>query len=135
MVEVFKPPDAEALAELVAWAAAEATPLEIRGGGSKRQLGRPVETDYAVDLGGLSGVTLYEPDELVLTAGAGTRLDEIEGLLAQSRQQLAFEPADLSRLWDGGGRAQTLGGVLATNISGSRRVKAGAARDHFLGFA
>jgi glycolate oxidase FAD binding subunit len=134
MAETLTPVDAAQLAEAVAWAAAGGTALEIVGGGSKRGLGRPVSASHMLDLSRLSGVGLYEPDELVLSAGAGTPLSEIEGLLAQNRQQLAFEPADYGRLLGGVPERQTLGGVLACNLSGSRRIKAGAARDHFLGF-
>ncbi len=133
MAETFKPTAAEQLAEVVAWAAAEGRPLEILGAGTKRGLGRPVEAEHAIELSDFTGVSLYEPDELVLTAGAGTSLKEIEGLLTQNRQQLAFEPADYGPLLGAPAEAQTLGGVLASNLSGSRRIKAGAARDHFLG--
>ena len=134
MAEVFKPTDADQIAEAITWAGAEGTALEVAGNGTKRALGRPVEAAHGLDLSGLSGVSLYEPDELVLTAAVGTPLAEIEGLLAQNRQQLAFEPADLTQLLGNTGPGQTIGGVMAANISGSRRIKAGAARDHFLGF-
>lgn len=134
MTEVLKPADSAQLAEAVAWAAAEGVPLEICGAGSKRGLGRPVEAAYTLDVGGLAGVSLYEPDELVMSAGAGTPLKEIQEQLTEHRQQLAFEPPDYGRLLGGAAEAQTIGGVIACNLSGSRRVKAGAARDHFLGF-
>ena len=133
MAERLTPADAAQALDCVRWAVAEAAPLEIVGGGGKRALGRPTAGEHVLDLSGLSGVSLYEPDELVLTAGAGTPLVEIEGLLSQNRQQLAFEPADYGPLLGGGAGAQTLGGVIAANLSGPRRIKAGAARDHFLG--
>jgi glycolate oxidase FAD binding subunit len=123
------------VAEAVAWAAAEEAPLEIAGRGSKRDLGRPVQASHELDLSGLSGITLYEAEELVLTARAGTPLAEIEAALAEHRQQLAFEPADLGPLLGGPPGAGSIGGVLACNLSGPRRIKAGAARDHFLGLA
>ena len=83
---------------------------------------------------GLSGVTLYEPEELVLTAKAGTPLAEIEDLLAENGQELQFEPMDYRALLGAGDRDRgTIGAVLATNLSGPRRLKAGAARDHALG--
>ena len=79
-------------------------------------------------------MTLYEPEELVLSARAGTPLAEIERLLAEHGQEFAFEPMDYGPLL---GRrsaaAGTIGGVLAANLSGPRRIKAGAARDHILG--
>jgi glycolate oxidase FAD binding subunit len=129
----FKPRDAEELRTLVEAAAAEGTLLELRGAGTKRGLGRPFQATHEVDLSALAGVTLYEPDELVLTARAGTRLAEIEALLAGHRQQLAFEPPDLGPLYGGEPGQATIGGTLACNLAGPRRIKAGAARDHFLG--
>ncbi|HLI11727.1 MAG TPA: glycolate oxidase subunit GlcE [Alphaproteobacteria bacterium] len=127
------PRDAEEVAAAIAEAAAAMQPLELKGAGSKRGLGRPVQAGRSLDLSGLAGVTLYEPDELVLSARAGTRLHEIEALLAQNRQQLAFEPGDLGPLYGGPAGAGTIGGALACNLAGPRRIKAGAARDHFLG--
>ncbi len=70
----------------------------------------------------------------MLSAKAGTPLAEIEALLAANGQQLAFEPMDYGPLLGGAGGRGTIGGVLAANLSGPRRIKAGAARDHFLGF-
>ena len=115
------------------WAAAEESPLEILGHGSKRGIGRPLQTEHTLDLSKLTGVTLYEPAELVLSAKAGTPLAEIEKLLAENGQQLAFEPMDYGPLLGGEPGRGTIGGVLAANLSGPRRLKAGAARDHILG--
>ena len=94
----------------------------------------PAQWDLSLDLSDLSGVTLYEPEELVLSAKAGTPLAEIETLLAAHNQELAFEPMDYGPLLGGAAGRGTIGGVLAANLSGPRRIKAGAARDHFLGF-
>jgi glycolate oxidase FAD binding subunit len=107
--------------------------LEVAGQGTKRSLGRPSQTDLTLDLSGLSDVTLYEPEELVLSAKAGTPLAEIEALLDANNQQLAFEPMDYGPLLGGQAGQGTLGGAIAANLSGPRRIKAGAARDHFLG--
>ncbi len=133
MTEVLTPADADQAREAVEWAAAEETPLEIVGAGTKRGLGRPVQAAHLLDVSGLTGVTLYEPAELVMSAGPGTPLAEIEALLAEHDQQLAFEPPDLGPLMGGEAARGTIGGVFAGNLSGPRRVKAGAARDHFLG--
>jgi glycolate oxidase FAD binding subunit len=114
------------LAEAVAGARA---PLLVRGGGTRtigHAMGEVLET------GGLSGVTLYEPGALTLVVQAGTPLVEVEQVLAGERQRLAFEPPDLTALLDRTGRS-TIGGVVAANASGPRRVQAGACRDATLG--
>jgi glycolate oxidase FAD binding subunit len=134
MSAALKPASAAEVVDAVAQAVADETPLEIVGQGSKRGLGRPVQAAQQLDLSGLSGITLYEPNELVLTCGAGTPLAAIEAALKENNQQLAFEPADLSPLYGAAAGAGTIGGVLSCNLSGPRRLKAGAARDHFLGF-
>lgn len=130
---IFIPATSAETLSTVAWAAAEESPLEILGHGSKRGIGRPQQSEHTLDLSKLSGVTLYEPAELVLSAKAGTPLAEIEKLLAENGQQLAFEPMDYGPLLGGAPGKGTIGGVLATNLSGPRRLKAGAARDHILG--
>ncbi|MFQ5973913.1 MAG: glycolate oxidase subunit GlcE [Alphaproteobacteria bacterium] len=133
MAENLRPEDAQQVEEILAWAAGEETPLEVVGGGSKRGLGRPLQTAHEVDLSALGDVSLYEPEELVLAAGPGARLSDIELLLAEHNQQLAFEPPDLSALYGTAPAKATIGGTVACNLSGSRRIKAGAARDHLLG--
>jgi glycolate oxidase FAD binding subunit len=87
-----------------------------------------------LDLAALSGIAAYEPAELVLTARAATPLVELDAALAAHGQRLAFEPPDFGVLLGAPG-AQTIGGILAANLAGSRRVAAGGARDHFLGFS
>jgi glycolate oxidase FAD binding subunit len=133
MSNVAKPRDPKEVEDTVRWAVSHEKSLDVLGRGSKRGLGRPSQHDLTLDLSGLSGVTLYEPEELVLSAKAGTPIAEIEALLDKSNQELAFEPIDYGPLLGGEANAGTIGGVLATNLSGPRRIKAGAARDHFLG--
>ena len=135
MTDTLKPRDAKDVEDAVQWALAQSKALEIVGGGSKRAIGRPAQTDLTLDLSGLSGVTLYEPEELVLSARAGTPLAEVEALIAAKDQMLAFDPMDYGPLLGGPSGRATIGGVLAANLSGPRRLKAGAARDHFLGFS
>ena len=103
------------------------TPLVIQGGGSKSFYGNPDEGEV-LSTRALAGVVDYQPKELVLTARAGTPLAEIEALLAEQNQMLAFEPPHF------GGTA-TLGGSIAAGLSGPRRPYAGAARDFVLGAA
>ncbi len=134
MTDVLKPRDAKEVEDAVRWALDGGKALEIVGAGSKRAIGRPAQTDLTLDLSELTGVTLYEPEELVLSARAGTPVAEIEALVASKGQQLAFEPMDFGPLLRGPAGKGTLGGALAANLSGPRRIKAGAARDHFLGF-
>jgi len=135
MADTVQPRDARDVEAAVQWALAEGKTVEIVGHGSKRAIGRPAQTDLTLDLSALTGVTLYEPEELVLSAKAGTPLAEIEALLAANGQQLAFEPMDYAGILGGVGGRGTIGGVLAANVSGPRRIKAGAGRDHFLGFS
>ncbi|KAB0682616.1 glycolate oxidase subunit GlcE [Aureimonas leprariae] len=119
--------------EAIRDALAEGAPLGVEGTGSKSGLGRPVQAARTLSLAELSGVTLYEPEELVLSARAGTPIAEIERLLAENRQRLDFEPMDYGPLHGLGPGLGTLGGVLACNLSGPRRIAKGAARDHVLG--
>ena len=140
MAESLAPTDADGLADAVRWAVAGEHPLEVLAGGSKQTLGRPVQSAATVSLAALDGIVDYQPSELVLTAQAATPLATIEAALEAERQMLAFEPADYGPLLRAPGGADlrapggaTLGGALACNLSGPRRIKAGAARDHFLG--
>jgi FAD/FMN-containing dehydrogenase len=133
MADTLKPRDAKEVEEAVRWALGNEKPLEIAGHGTKRTIGRPSQTDLTLDLSGLAGVTLYEPAELVLSARAGTPLPEIEALLEKNNQELAFEPIDYGPVLGSEVNRGTLGGAIAANLSGPRRIKAGAARDHFLG--
>ena len=134
MSETLKPETAEQVLDAVKWAAASESPLAVKGQGSKEGFGRAVEADCWLDLSGLTGIGCYEPNELFMTAGAATTLAEIEAALRQNNQQMAFEPADLGILLGGEGNAGTIGGAIACNLAGPRRIKVGAARDHFLGF-
>lgn len=133
MTEQFDPTTAEETRAIVADALASKTPLEITGSGTRRTLGRPVEAEYVLSTANLSGVSLYEPDELVMRAGPGTPMDQIRMQLDQHGQMLAFEPPDYGPLLGNAAGEGTIGGILAGNLAGPRRIKAGAARDHFLG--
>ena len=123
-------PESEAdLAEIVRMAEG---PLLIQGGGTKLGMLRPVQAGRSLSIRNLTGVTLYAPKELVFGARAGTPLVEVERVLAAEGQHLIAEPPDYSALLGAEG-VQTLGGVVATNLSGPRRVAWGAMRDHVLG--
>ncbi len=131
--ETFAPANLDELQCLIAWAADESAPLTIEGGGTKREFGQPIDTARLVSTRAMTGVSLYEPDELVISAACGTRLAEIEALIAEQQQMLAFEPADYGAILGAAPGTQTVGGVFACNLAGPRRIKAGAARDHLLG--
>jgi len=103
-------------------------PLRIRGGGTREFGG----AGAVLDVSGIAGITLYEPGALTLVAKAGTPLAEVEAVLAAEGQRLAFEPADWRGLLGTSGEP-TLGGMVAGNVSGPRRVQAGACRDALLG--
>lgn len=133
MSDHLKPRDAAEVEAAIGWALAGGKTLEVVGRGTKRAIGRAAQWDATLDLSALTGVTLHEPEELVLSAKAGTPLAEVEALAAASGQELAFEPMDYGPLLGVAAGAGTIGGMLAANLSGPRRLKAGAARDHFLG--
>ena len=127
-------PETEAdIRDIVAAAVSAEEPLAIEGTGSKAGLGRPVQAARTLSLAKMTGVTLYEPEELVLSARAGTSIAEIEALVDAHGQRLEFEPMDYGPLHGLEAGLGTLGGVVACNLSGPRRLKQGAARDHVLG--
>lgn len=107
-------------------------PLGIVGHASKAAMLRPVEAGRTVSTRAISGITLYAPKELIISARAGTPLSEVETALAGGGQQLTAEPPDFGRLL-GSNAPQTIGGIVAANLSGSRRVAWGATRDHVMG--
>ncbi|WP_068081087.1 FAD-binding protein [Polycladidibacter stylochi] len=131
--ESYHPQTSCDLEKVIAWAAAENEPLEIIGNATKRNWGRPVQAAHLLSTDQLSGVVDYQPDELIMTAKAGTPVSEIESLLDKHNQMLAFEPLQACHFWHETTRPSTIGGIFATNQSGSRRLKAGAARDFILG--
>ena len=132
MSDAIAPAGEPAIVAAVLAAYDSGTPLEVCGNGSKRGMLRPVQAGGRVSTQGLSGITLYSPQELVIAAQAGTPLAEIEAAVAAKGQQLTSEPPDFSALF-GSSVPQTLGGVVGANLSGPRRVAWGATRDHVLG--
>jgi FAD/FMN-containing dehydrogenase len=113
------------LMDHVEGARAQRTPLEIRGGGTKRFYGE-APTGTPLDVTGLAGISSYEPTELVVTARAGTPLEELEAALQEHGQYLPFEPPRFAK----GG---TVGGMVAAGLSGPARASVGSVRDHVLG--
>ena len=107
-------------------AIANKTRLYICGSKSKAFYGNPIITDQDLDVSSHSGIIDYQPSELVVTVRAGTKLPELEKILAEQGQILPFEPPIHSQ-------NSTIGGVIAAGLSGPRRPFSGAVRDHVLG--
>ncbi|WP_048438023.1 glycolate oxidase subunit GlcE [Caenimonas sp. SL110] len=117
----------DSVIERIRAAAQDGTPLRIRGGGSKDFYGETVQGEL-LDTRALTGITSYEPSELVVTVRAGTPLAELESVLAERGQCLPFEPPH----FEGGA---TVGGMVAAGLSGPARASAGSARDFVLGLS
>jgi len=134
MADALRPDSADALAAIIAEAARDGTRLRLRGGGSKDAVGAPTPDARIVDMRGFSGVVDYDPPELVLTVKAGTPLAEVQALVADKGQMLAFDPFDHGAILGGAIGEATIGGIVAAGVAGPTRVSRGAARDHLLGF-
>jgi glycolate oxidase FAD binding subunit len=130
--DMLTPASEEEAAEIVKASVADGHTLEIAGGRTKRGIGQTLEADRLLSTVKLIGITEYNPGELVISARAGTPFADIEAALALNNQMLAFQPGDWRSLFGSNG-TPTIGGIVAANISGSRRIAAGAARDSLLG--
>lgn len=133
MEQTFRPATGWELASHVSEAYRRGLSCEVIGGGTKRQVGRPLHAHIGLFTTGLRGIPLYEPTELVMSAQAGTPLAQVEAELDRNHQMLASEPVDLGPLLGQPAGAGTIGGAFVTNLSGARRVAAGAMRDHLIG--
>lgn len=123
------------LQRLLADATKSNTSIEVMGSGTKRDVGRPLSSSALLTTSSLTGLRLYEPTELVMSARGGTPVARIETDLAKQGQMLAFEPIDVAPVIGHERGHGTIGALFAMNLSGSRRIMAGAARDHLLGIA
>ncbi|WP_430421715.1 glycolate oxidase subunit GlcE [Phenylobacterium sp.] len=132
-VRPLKPATPEEVQAIVAEAGAHARHIEVVGAGTKRSIGAMDPIDVVLSTQRLDRIVDYSPEELVLTAQPGVRIADLEKICASRGQMLAFEPPRWTRLLAARGEP-TLGGVIAANLSGPRRIRAGAARDHLLGF-
>jgi glycolate oxidase FAD binding subunit len=128
----FAPSSEVEAAAIIGDAARNERTIEIIGGGTKRGIGKPMTTDITLSSSGMSGIVAYTPSEMVITAKAGTPLEEINAALAENNQELAFDPIDYRNLLGSTG-TPTIGAVAAANLSGPRRFVVGAARDALLG--
>jgi len=132
LIERLAPQSEQEACEIVKQARLDRWTLSIEGGGTRSGLGRPVQADAVLSTRRMSGITLYEPAELVMSARAGTPLAEVEAALDAKGQMLPFEPADYRALYGTSGEP-TIGAVAACNLSGPRRIQTGAARDALIG--
>ena len=126
------PPDEHGIIDAIGEAAHRREPLLIEGRGSKQGMLRPVQAARTLSTRNLVGITLYSPQELIVSALAGTTIPDLERTLAESGQGLVAEPPDLSALLGTPGPS-SIGGMVAANLSGPRRVAWGAMRDHVMG--
>lgn len=139
MSQTIKPETEQQLVDALNWAANEQASVNVVGTATKSALGHSVDSENTLDLSGLYGITQYEPNELVLTAQAGTPLTEIGAALTENNQFMAFEPMDFATLLghhgaDNGSPVGTIGGMVAAGFAGPRRIRQGGVRDHVLGF-
>jgi glycolate oxidase FAD binding subunit len=132
MSTIIAPADEAGIIAAVQAAQAAREPLAIEGHGSKRGMLRPVQAARSLSTRALTGITLYRPAELIISARAGTPLAEIEAALAEKGQQLIAESPYLNGVF-GTSAAPSIGGVVAANLSGPRRIAWGATRDHVMG--
>ena len=128
----FEPTSEMEAADIIRQAAGAGTPLAITGGGTRSGFGNRARAEQVLSTRKLCGIVSYNPAEMTMSAKAGTPMSEIEAALAGNRQMLAFEPTDHRGVMGTSGEP-TIGGVFAANVSGPRRITAGAARDHLLG--
>ena len=126
------PADEAGVVAAVQAAMAAREPVRVEGRGTKAGMLRPVQAGRTISTRELQGVTLHAPQELIVSARAGTTIESLEATLAGGGQGIVSEPPDLSALLGTAG-PQTIGGVVATNLSGPRRVAWGATRDHVMG--
>jgi glycolate oxidase FAD binding subunit len=126
------PTDEAGVVAAITAAHAAREPLAIEGRGTKRAMLRPVQAARSLSTRLLTGITLYKPSELVISARAGTPIAEIEAALAEKGQQIIAEPPDFRTMF-GASEGPSLGGITASNLSGPRRITWGAMRDHVLG--
>jgi glycolate oxidase FAD binding subunit len=132
MAEISASSEAEVI-DAVCTARDHRRTIEIVGGGTRRNFGRPMQCDDVLNLSRLSGVVSYEPEEMIITVKPGTSLQEIEDALAARNQCFGFEPQDWRALLGSQG-TPTIGGAISANANGPAAIRFGRARDHLLGF-
>lgn len=133
MQDLVRPATERELQSFLVEATRTRAPVEVMGSGSKRAVGRAAQAAVSLTTSSMTGISLYEPTELVMSVRAGTRVARVEEELARQGQMLAFEPIDLGPVLGVEPGHATMGAMHATNLSGARRVASGGVRDHALG--
>ena len=133
MAEIHSPSSENEVVDFIKNSHSLQTPIEISGNNSK-PIGRLIQCSKSLQFKNFSGIVEYLPEELYIKVKSGTSLAFIEAELDKKNQELAFEPSDMGFLYSGKSNKGSVGGAVACNLSGSRRFRAGALRDHILGF-
>jgi len=130
----LKPNNENDLQDAIKYCYKKDLPIEIVGTRTKNEIGKKLQCAKILDMSNISGIIEYKPEELYITAKAGTPIKVIQDELKKNNQHLAFEPINFSEIFKKDSNEGTIGGTLSCNFSGSRRFKVGSARDHILGF-
>jgi len=133
MAEIYSPSSENEVVDFIKDSYSLQTPIEISGNNSK-PIGRLIQCSKSLQFKNFKGIVEYLPEELYIKVKSGTSLALIEAELDKKNQELAFEPSDMGFLYSGKSNKGSVGGAVACNLSGSRRFRAGALRDHILGF-
>ena len=133
MAEIYSPSSENEVVDFIKNSYSLQTPIEISGNNSK-PIGRLIQCSKSLQFKNFNGIVEYLPEELYIKVKSGTSLALIEAELDKKNQELAFEPSDMGFLYSGKSNKGSVGGAVACNLSGSRRFRAGALRDHILGF-
>ena len=131
---IYYPKDEAEVSDLIRELYKQDSPTEIIGNNSKSFIGNKTQSANTTSLSKISGIIDYRPEELYIKVKACTPVNEIEQVLSENNQELAFEPIDFGYIKDGKSNKGTIAGYLSCNYAGSRRFKVGSVRDHVLGF-
>ena len=131
---IYYPKNESEVSELIRELYKKDSPTEIIGNNSKSFIGNKAQSANTMSLSKLTGIIDYRPEELYIKVKACTPIEEVEKILDENNQELAFEPIDFGYIKNGVSNKGTIAGYLSCNYAGSRRFKVGSVRDHVLGF-
>ena len=133
MTKIYFPESLNDVSEIIGDNIISNQKLDVRTNGSLIELGNKMTTDSILSLKQFNQIISYDPEELVITLGPGVNLSDLKELLAQNKQELRFEPPDYGPLYGNKKNTGSIGGIIGSNLSGSKRFLAGGARDYVLG--